>query len=81
MLIVGQTGCGKITFIQNLAKNKMFGELKNVFWLTKIELSKDGEQNISACFHGVPIRFFYPRILDDFNMQLYFFKRKGKMIL
>ena len=31
MLIVGQTGCGKTTFIQNLAKNKMFGELKNVF--------------------------------------------------
>ena len=25
ILIVGRTGCGKTTFIQNLGKNKMFG--------------------------------------------------------
>lgn len=28
VLIFGQTGCGKTTFIQNLAKNKMFRNLK-----------------------------------------------------
>ena len=32
ILIVGRTGCGKTTFIQNLGKNKMFGnELVEVF--------------------------------------------------
>ena len=36
VLIFGQTGCGKTTFTQNLAKNKMFSELKNLFWLSKI---------------------------------------------
>ena len=31
VLIVGQLGYRKITFTQNLAKNKMFGELKMSF--------------------------------------------------
>ena len=30
ILVVGQTGCGKTIFVQNLAKNKMFGKLKSV---------------------------------------------------
>ena len=76
VIIFGQTGYSKITFIQNLAKNKMFGELKNLFWLTKIELSKDREQNISICFHGVHVRFLCLPTLDDFNMHLDFFQKK-----
>ena len=35
--------------IQNLAKNKT-GKLKDIFWLSKIMLSQDREQNISSCF-------------------------------
>ena len=30
ILVVGQTGCEKITFVQNLVKNNMFGKLKSV---------------------------------------------------
>ena len=26
ILVVGRTGCGKTTFVQNLRQNKMFGE-------------------------------------------------------
>ena len=33
--MVGRTGCGKTTFVQNLGKNKMFGEIKEVTWLSK----------------------------------------------
>ena len=33
ILIVGHTGCGKATFVQNLAKNKMSGKLKSVNWI------------------------------------------------
>ena len=79
VLIFGQTGCGETTFTQNLAKNKMFSELKNLFWLSKVELSKDREQNISTCFYRVPLTFLYPQTLNDFNMHLDFFlKEKGK---
>ena len=36
ILILGQTGCGKTTFIQNLAKNKLFVNIKDVQWISKI---------------------------------------------
>ena len=50
ILIVGQTGCRKTTFVQSLAKNNMSGNVKEVYWLSKILLSKDKENNISDCF-------------------------------
>ena len=46
VLIAGQIGCGKTTFIQNLAKNKMLRNLKETFWLSKKVLSREREQNI-----------------------------------
>ena len=46
MLVAGRTGCGKPTFVQNLGKNKMFGELTNIVWISKILLSRDRENNI-----------------------------------
>ena len=52
-LIVSQTGCGRN--IQNLAKNKT-GKLKDIFWLSKIMLSQNREQNISSCF-GLKVNF------------------------
>ena len=54
----------------------MFGELKNVFRLTRIEHSKGRKQNISTSFHGKPVRFLYLRTLDDSNMHLEFFQKK-----
>ena len=29
-LVVGRTGCGKTAFVQNIEKNKMFAEIKEV---------------------------------------------------
>ena len=41
IFIAGRTGCGKTTFIQKLAQNKMFGEnIVNVFWVSKIFASR-----------------------------------------
>ena len=34
VLVVGRTGCGKTTFVQNLGKNKIFEEIKEATWLT-----------------------------------------------
>ena len=81
MLIVSQTAYKKTKFIQNSAKNEKFGEPKNVFWLTKIELPKYREQNIATCFNGVPVRFLYPQTLDDFNMHLDFFQKKSENVI
>lgn len=35
ILVVGQTGCGKTTFIKNQAKNNLLGELKEIFGYQK----------------------------------------------
>ena len=51
ILMVGQVGCGKTTFVQNLAKHKMFGDIKEIYWLSKIYLSQEREKNISECFN------------------------------
>ena len=50
ILVVGRTGCGKTTFLQNLAKNKLFVDIKEVFWISNIDLSKEREDNIRDCF-------------------------------
>ena len=50
ILVVGRTGCSKTTFVQNLGKNRTFGEIKDVTWISKIPISKDREDNICHCF-------------------------------
>ena len=50
ILNVGKTGCRKTTFVQNLGKNKPFRDIKEVYWISKIGLSKDKEENIADCF-------------------------------
>ena len=32
IMVVGRTGCGKTTFIQNLGRSKMFGEKFTLFF-------------------------------------------------
>ena len=75
ILVVGQTGCGKTTFVQNLANNKMFGDMKEVYWLPKISLSRDRENNIEDCF-GINVDFKYPKNLEEFDVCLDFFQRR-----
>ena len=55
ILIVGRTGCGKTTFIQNLAKNKMFGKYK----FSKNFLNKEREDSIRDSFKDQKVYFSY----------------------
>ena len=41
ILVVGRVGCGKTTFVRNIGKNKLFGNIKEVCWISVIELSTD----------------------------------------
>ena len=76
ILVVGRTGCDKTTFMQNLGKNKMFGEITEISWLSKIPLSREREKNISDCFIDENIEFKYPNTVEDFDDLLEFFQRK-----
>ena len=51
MLVVGKTGCGKTTFIQQLGKSNLFGtEIADVFWVSKIILPSEREDAIRESF-------------------------------
>ena len=76
ILVVERTGCSKTTFVQNLGKNKLFGDIKEVYWVSKIELSIDRENNIRDCFHEKNVDFKYPTNVDDFYDFLEFYQRK-----
>ena len=77
ILIVGRTGCGKTTFVQNLRKNKLFGDVKEVYWISKIELSKDRQDNIRDCFTDQFVKFDYPNKVEEFEdlLETYRFKK------
>ena len=45
-----EQGAAKNTFVQNLGKNKLFGEIKEVYWISKTELSADREYNVRDSF-------------------------------
>ena len=76
ILVVGRTGCGKTTFVQNLGKNKMFREIKDVTWLSKIPLSTESEDNFRSSFFDEQVDFKYPNTIEDFEELLEFFQRK-----
>ena len=46
ILVVGRTGYGKTTFVQNLAKNEMFRNITELNWASKTLLSKEREDQI-----------------------------------
>ena len=75
ILVVGRTGCGKTTFVQNLAKGKPFGDIKEVFWISKIVLSKEREDNIRDCFRAQDVHFDYPNNVEGFKYLVEMCKR------
>ena len=53
----------------------MFGDIKEVFWISKIELSRERETNIKECFVDQDVQFNYPNNLEDFDYLLEMGKR------
>ena len=76
ILVVGRTGCGKTIFVQNLGRNKLFGDIKEVYWISKIELSAERQDSIKDCFKDQIVDFKYPSSVEDFNDLLEIYKQK-----
>ena len=74
ILIDGSTGWGKTKFVQNLGK--LFGDIKEVYWISKIELSRDREEHIRDCFIDQVVSFDYTNNVDEFNGLLEAYRRK-----
>ena len=73
ILIIGRTRCGKTTFVQNLEKNKLFGDITTVYWISKITLSEEREEKIRQCFENQEVNFNYPENFDHFNYLIQIF--------
>ena len=76
VLVVGQTGCGKTSFVQILGKNKIFGDrLTSVDWISKINLTKSREDEIRKCNGYTSVEFHYCETFqkdtfDDGNQEI-----------
>ena len=60
ILLVGRNGCGKTTFVQNLGKYQLFGDIKEILWISKISLSTERQNNIGNVFVNQHVDFLYP---------------------
>ena len=70
MLVARQTSCGKTSFVQRLGKNKMFGRIDSVYWISKIELSVAREHQIREIFCYASVKFHYPNDPAEFETIL-----------
>ena len=77
ILIVGQTECGKMIFMQKLALNIFFRKLKKTEWVSGIELSKTREAKIETNF-SCKVDFHYLSDEDKLSDQLDQFKLESK---
>ena len=77
ILIVGQTECGKTTFMQRLALNNFFGKLKNAEWISGIRLTQKREAEIQSNF-SCELNFSYPANVDELENLLEELKLKSR---
>ena len=50
ILVVGQTGCGKTTFLEKLGLNNFFGDILKTEWISSFEIDKQREAEIQSYF-------------------------------
>ena len=60
----------KTSFVQNLGKNKIFGDIKTLDWISKVELSKDREEHIRKTFSYFSVDFYYLDDIYEFEIVL-----------
>ena len=53
--------------MQNLVENNLFGEISEVYWVSKITLSGEREDAIKDSFNNQEVYFSYPQNVEDFN--------------
>ena len=76
ILVVGQTGCGKTSFVQSLGNSKMFGNaLLNADWVSKINITKSREDKIKKCFEYTKVELNYPNDTDELDLIIEIFKK------
>ena len=50
ILVVGRTGCGKTTFLENFGLNNFFGKIVKTEWISGIDIDKKRDAKIQSYF-------------------------------
>ena len=66
ILVLGSSGSGKMSSVQEIATNSIFGNLEGVYWVSGVKLSKNRETEIESCFEP-KVDFSYPSDEYDLN--------------
>ena len=76
ILALGQASCGITSFVQNLGKKKIFGSnLLSADWVSKINLTKNREDEIRQCFTYTNVDFHYPNYVEELNLLIEIFQK------
>ena len=70
ILVVAQTRCGKTSFVQSLGRNKIFGSVDSVDWISKVELLENREHQIRQNVSYASVEFHYPNDVAEFDAVL-----------
>ena len=73
--MLGRTKCGKTTFVQKLALNNFFGELKKAEWVSGISITKERETETETNFS---CKFYYPDNKHELNDTIEELKLKSR---
>ena len=65
----------KLPLFEIFQKQKLFGDIKEVFWISKIVLSAEREDSIRDCFKDQSFNLNYPDNIEDFDYLLETCKR------
>ena len=77
ILLLGQKGCGKTSFVLSLGKNKIFGcNLLSVDWVSKINVTKNREDKMRQCFIYTNVDFHYPNDVEELNLLIETFQKE-----
>ena len=66
----------KLPLFEIFQKQKLFGDIKEVFWISKIVLSAEREDSIRDCFKDQNFNLNYPENVEDFDYLLETCKRE-----
>ena len=58
----------------------MFGDIKEMLWISKISLSTKRENNIRDCFVNQHVDFQHPNDIDKFEDLLDICERKNQIV-
>ena len=68
----------KLSFVQSLTKNQIFGsDLLSVDWISKINFTKNREDETRQCFTYTNVDFHYPNDVEELNLVIATFQKES----